>query len=173
MTKKILILLLLSVAFLPGLMAQDTLPTLSAIQYQIQTDSLSRTNIPQDLSLTITAGSVGNRNNLILNIDNVSAFWTVVSANLNNQTLWLINSQTPSERENVLAWNYNKEEKSLYLYPTENQLSSDLNLVVRLNLLKANEINNKSATTVNLIADVGNIRYQCVPTGAGNGISFR
>ena len=173
MATKILTLILFSLLLLPGLWAQDNLPTLSAIQYQIQTDSVSRTSSPQDITVTVSAGSVNDLSDLILGIDEVSAFWTVVSANLNDQTLWLINSPAPSEKQNVLAWRFDQEENSLYLYPRDDQLSSDLTLIVRLNLLRPNRIASQSSTTINMLADVGNVRYQCVTTGSGNTISFR
>jgi len=173
MTTKILTLVIFSLFILPGLWAQDTLPALAAIQYQIQTDSLSRTSSPQDITVSVFAGSVSDLSDLSLSIDDVSAYWTVVSANLGDQTLWLINAQVPSEKQNVLAWQFDQKDNSLYFYPREDQLSSDLTLVVRLNLLRPNRIVRRISTTINLLADIGNVRYQCVATGSGNTISFR
>jgi hypothetical protein len=173
MSKKyaLVILLVTTLTMIAG--AQEILPSLSDIQYEIQADSLSRANTSQDVSLSITCGSANEIDTYTLKIENAAAQLTVVSAEFNNETIWLINAKSKSNRENVLAWYYYPEENILRLYPSDWQPSYTLNLVVRVNLLRPFAIAKKTLTSVSLQIESITGKFQCATTGKGNRVAFK
>ena len=173
MSKKFAFVLLLVTTLTMITRAQEILPSLSDIQYEIQADSLSRANKSQDLSLSITCGSASEVNTYALKIEEAAAQLTVVSAEFNNETIWLINAKSKSNRENVLAWYYYHEDNVLRLYPSDWQPSYTLNLVVRINLLRPFAITKNAQTSVSLQIESDMGKFQCATTGKGNRVAFK
>ena len=173
MSKKyaLIVLLVTTLTMIAG--AQEILPSLSDIQYEIQADSLSRANTSQDVFISITCASINEVSNYVLKIEEAAALLTVVSAEINNESIWLINDKSKSDRDNVLAWYYYPEENVLRLYPSDWQTSYTLDLVVRINLLKPSAIVKKARSSVNLQIESETGNFQCATTGRGNRIAFR
>lgn len=153
------------------ILAQDNLPSRSDIQIEIQSDSLIRDNSPQEITLLIDANNAANLDALLINIDQIESLWTVMSAEVEGESLWLKNSESNAGRDDVLAWKYN--DNSLHLAPFGSQLTSQLKVVVRLNLLKPGTIQAGSGKEITLLADINGERYRCLPVGNRPVVSFR
>jgi hypothetical protein len=153
--------------------AQETLPVLSDIQYEVQADSLSRVNKPQNMTVVINCNSGDDVSAYQLHMENNSVIWTLLSVTLNGEPIWLVQSDARSDRDNVLAWNYDRQLGSLRLYPPSWETPYTLNLALRVNLLKPLDINRRETGIVVVEATTGNTRYQGSPVGEGNNIFFK
>ncbi len=173
MSKKFAFVILLTTTLTIIAGAQVTLPSISDIQYEIQADSLSRANTSQDVSLSITCGSINEVKSYVLKIEEAAALLTVISAEFNNEAIWLINSKSKSDKENVLSWYYFPKENVLRLYPSDWQSSYTLNLVVRINLLRPFAIAKKTRSFVNLVVESDAGKFQCATIGMGNRVAFK
>ena len=156
-----------------SLCVQDNLPTYSAVQYEVRADSLLKTNEPQDLIISISASSSGGLAAFELKIYDLKVLWTLVSAKLNDEPIWLINTDSKSDKQNVLAWKYESEENLLRLYPSDWQSGYNLELMVRLSILQPGSLANNDSKSIALEADLGGQRYQCSPSGSGNDMTFK
>jgi hypothetical protein len=78
-----------------------------------------------------------------------------------------------SERNNILAWQYDKAENVLRLYPPAGRNNYDLNLLLRVNMLRSNTIKKMSEKEVALQAQSGGVVSRCTTQGAGNRIAFK
>ena len=99
--------------------------------------------------------------------------WTLVSARLNNESIWLVNADSKSERENVLAWNYDAEQSLLRLYPSDWQSGYDLELTVRVSILQPGLVKKSDTRSIALEADLGGTKYHCSPSGSGSDMTFK
>ena len=153
--------------------AQNLASERSDILFALSGDSLLRNNNPQDLNLSITCSSVEQIEAYILKLDEVDVLWTIVSAELNDQPLWLIMSESKSERSDILAWYYNQEEKSLRFFPPEIGTNYNLNIMLRINLLKANRIQKRMSKQISLETQTARGLERCSTSSTGNMITFR
>ena len=158
---------------LVSLGAQDNLPTYSAVQYEIQADSLMKTNQPQEMLISISAASSGNLDAYEIKIYDLKVHWTVISASFNDEPLWLVNSDSKSDNMNVLAWNYDPEENILRLHPSDWQSGYNLNVTVRLSILQPALVKKSDSKNIALEADLGGVRYQCSQNGSGGEMTFK
>jgi len=159
--------------FLVSLGAQDNLPVYSSVEYEIQADSLLKTNEPQQISISISSTSSAGIDAYELKINSLKVFWTIVSANLNTEPIWLINADTKPDKENVLAWNYDPEENLLRLYPSDWQRGYDLQLIVRMSILQPGLIEKSDSKNLSLETELGGVKYKCLPRGSGDNITFK
>ena len=153
--------------------AQNTVPVRSDISYEVSADSLLRNNSPQDLKLSLTCGSADDIDAYVLRLSDGEALWTVVSAELNGQPLWLIMNEGKPERSDVLAWQYDQTEKILRLYPPPGNNNYDLNLVLQVNLLRSNTIKKMSIKEVALETESSGSLSRCSNKGIGNKVAFK
>ena len=153
--------------------AQNSAPIRSDISYEVSADSLLRNNSPQDLNLSITCGSSEDIETYLLSLSETEALWTVVSAELNGQPLWLIMNEGKAERNDILAWQYDQVENLLRLYPPPGINNYELNMVLRINLLRSNTIKKTSEKEVALEAQSRGVLTRCTTKGAGNRIAFK
>ena len=153
--------------------AQDVVPVRSDIRFEISADSLSRNKNPQDITLSITSNTADEIEVYKIYLNNTDVLWTVVSAELNGQPLWLIMDNSKSERSEILVWHHDQEENNLIFYPPSGSTNYSLNLNVRLNLLRSNTLEKKSAGTVILEAQSKEIVSRCSATGRGDRVFFK
>jgi hypothetical protein len=158
---------------LVSLGAQDNLPIYSAVQYEIQADSLMKTNEPQEILISISAASAGGMDAYEVKIYDLKVHWTVISASFNDEPLWLVNSDSKSDKENVLAWKYNPEENLLSLYPSDWQSGYDLDVTVRMSILQPGLVKKSYSKNIALEANLGGIKYQCFQSGSGSNMTFK
>jgi hypothetical protein len=172
MLKRIFLILGILLSLI-SLYAQDNLPTYSSVQYEVQADSLFKTNQPQDLKISISCSSSGGLDAYELKIYDLKVLWTIVSANLNDQSIWLVNADSRSERENVLAWHYDSEQSLLRLFPAEWQSAYTLEVTVRASILQPAKLAESDSKIVMLEADLGGQKYKCATTGSGSQMTFK
>ncbi len=172
MLKRILVILAMAIPLI-SLYAQDNLPTYSAVQYEVQADSLLKTNEPQDLLISITCNASGGLDTYELKIYDLKVLWTIVSATLNNEPIWLVNTDSKSDKENVLAWKYDSQLHVLRLYPFEWQSGYELELMIRLSILQPGLVAKSDSKSIVLEADLGGRKYQCSPRGSGSDMTFK
>jgi hypothetical protein len=153
--------------------AQNQIPERSDILFEISGDSLLRNNNPQDLNLSITCSSAEQVEAYILKLDEVEVLWTIVSAELNDSPLWLIMNESKSERSDILAWYYDQEDKSLSFYPPQASTNYNLNIMLRINLLKSSRIQKKMGKKISLETQTARGLERCSTNGTGNMITFR
>lgn len=154
--------------------AQDPVSVRSDILYEISADSLYPKNIDQDLTLSVSNASNEQIDVFIVQLDNINnVLWTVVSADLDNQPLWLITGNRKPERSDILAWEYDQENKNLKLYPPNRGAAYKLTTVLRLNLLKSQNIRPGSSTNLNLIVQSGGSLSRCSTNGSAGQLNFR
>jgi hypothetical protein len=156
-----------------SLHAQDSLPTYSAVQYEVQADSLFRSNEPQELIISISSRSSQGLEAYELKINDLKVLWTLVSATLNNEAIWLVNADSKSDNQNVLSWNYDPEQSLLRLYPQDWQSEYELEVTVRLSILEPGLVKKSDAKSVALEADFGGTKFQCSPRGSGGDMTFK
>ena len=174
MFKQVSIFLSVLVILISSGHAQDLLPARTDIVYEISADSLYPKNIPQDLSISVSNVSNEQIDVFILRLADIDdVVWTVVSAELDTQPLWLIMSDTRPERNDILAWEYDQENKNLKLYPPDKNTAYELTIVLRLNLLKPQGIQARSGKELVLLAQSGGSLSRCSAKGPGNKLTFR
>ena len=172
MLKRIFIILSIFLMLI-SLNAQENLPTYSAVEYEIQPDSLFKSNEPQDILISIFSSSSGGLDAYELKIYDLKVMWTIVSAKLNDESIWLVNDDSKSDRDNVLAWKYDSEQNLLRLYPSEWQSGYDLELMVRLNILQPGLVKKNDTKSIALEVNIGDAKYQCSPRGTGSDMTFK
>jgi len=167
-----LILIIVSVIiFQAG--AQNSVPQRSDISYNVLADSLLRNNGPQDLKISITCGASEDIATYILRLNDTQVLWTVVSAEMNEQPLWLIMDENRADRDNILAWQYDREEGVLRVSPPPGMVNYNLNMTLRINLLRSNIIQKKSEKEVVLLAQSTGGLSRCATRDSGNKVSFK
>ena len=97
----------------------------------------------------------------------------IVSAKLDNEDIWLVNADSKSDRENVLAWEYDSDQNLLRIFPSDWQSGYDLELMVRLNILQPGLVKKNDTKSIALEADIGGTKYKCSSRGTGNDMTFK
>jgi hypothetical protein len=156
-----------------SLYAQDNLPVYFAVQYEVQADSLLRSNQPQDLTLLISCNSPAGLDAYEIKIYDLKVLWTLVSANLNDEPLWLVNANAKSEKENVLAWQYDSDQSLLRLFPNEWEAGHQLEIKVKASILQPSLLKKSDSKEIILEANRGGQKYQCSPTASGRDMTFK
>jgi len=172
MVTRISIILVVFLCF-SFLNAQDNLPIYSAVQYEVQADSLLKTNQPQKVTISISCSSPGGLDAYEIKIYDLKVMWTIVSANFDDQALWLVNADSKSDKENVLAWYYDSEQNLLRLHPSDWQSGYTLEVTVRASILQPALLTNTDSRIVTVEADVSGQKYQCSPSGSGGDMTFK
>ena len=158
---------------LVSLFAQDNLPVYSAVQYEVRADSLLKTNQPQEVTILISCNSSGGLDAYEIKIDDLKVLWTLVSANLNDQSVWLVNAESKSDNEKVLAWQYDSEQDLLRLFPADWSSGYQLEVTVRASILQPALLEKNDSRIVLLEVDVGGQKYQCATSGSGGDMTFK
>lgn len=172
MITRISIILVIGLS-LVSLFAQDNLPVYSAVQYEVRADSLLKTNQPQDVTISISCNSSGGLDAYEIKIYDLKVLWTLVSAKLNDEAIWLVNAKSKSENEKVVAWHYDKDQNLLRFYPVDWQSGYSLELTVRASILQPALLENNDSKIVSLETDVGGQKYQCSTIRSGGDMTFK
>jgi hypothetical protein len=172
MVTRISIILVIVISLI-SLNAQDNLPVYSVVQYEVQADSLLKTNQPQDVTISISCNSPGGLDAYEIKIYDLKVLWTIVSANLDDQALWLVNADSKSEKENVLAWYYDLEQNLLRLHPSDWPSDYTLELTVRVSILQPALLIKNDSRIVTVEADVSGQQFMCSPSGSGSEMTFK
>lgn len=155
------------------LFAQDTKPTTSSLTFEVLNTSLKMSKEPQNINILINCDGSQNIEAVTLKITQIKAVWSVVSAKLNDQSLWLIKSEDGGNKSNVLAWNLNTQDSELILFPNEWSTPYTMELEIQLNLDDIKNSQNEVPTTIIMEAIMAGISYQCSPTGRGNQLNMQ
>jgi len=163
-------ILLLSFQFLK---AQNSNRKTSEIQINVKTEALEKTLQPQELSCEINKNNQETPGYLSIGIENIDSDLTLVSAKLRDEDLWLINSTVSSTNENVVAWNFDKENSRLVIYPYRWNSPYVLDLNIQVNVKNIPLIENISIATVSLIIELSGGLFEALPSGQGNEIQIK
>lgn len=166
--------IILGIIFSLGIVqAQDNLPLNSDVEYEVRADSLLKSNQSQNLQVTIACNSSGGLDFYEIKVYDLKVFWTLVSATLNDQPVWLVNSNSRSDNNKVLAWYYNAEQNLLRLYPSEWNGTYRLDLTITASILQPAKLSTISSKLISLQAELGGQKYECVPVGSGGEMTFK
>ena len=170
---KIKITLTIIFCFISILPAQQNKPTTSDISIEVITETIQITNKPQIILIRITCSSITDLQYLSMKYTNSSANWSLISALLNGESLWLLQSDSASDNDKVLAWNSNKNESNFLLYPSDWQTIFTLDLEIQINLMNISSLTIDSQDQIILDAIYNCITYECITSGRGNTIIFK
>jgi hypothetical protein len=158
---------------LVSLFAQDNLPVTSTVEYEVRADSLLKTNQPQELKILISCNSPGGQEAYEIKIYDLKVLWTLVSAKLNDEQIWLVNGDSKSENEQVLTWQNDSAQNLLRLYPADWQSGYRLEVTVRASILEPALLKRTGSRIVALETDSGGQKFQCSTTGSGRDMTFK
>ena len=153
--------------------AQNSNRKTSDIQINVNTESLEKSIQPQELLVEINKNIQVTPGFMSIGIENIESGLTLVSAKLNNEDLWLINSTASSTNEKVVAWNYDKENSRLVIYPYSWNSPYILDLNIQVNLKNISSIEDNTSTSIVLTSEISGRLFDALPTGRGNEIQIR
>jgi len=155
------------------LTAQNNNRSTSEIQINVKTESLEKTIQPQELSVEINKNNQETPGFLSIGFDDIESSLTLVSAKLNNVDLWLINTTTSATNEKVVAWNFDKENSRLVIYPYSWNSPYILDLNIQVNLKNISSVKSNTSTAIILTTELRGSLFDALPTGRGNEIQIR
>ncbi len=153
--------------------AQTVIPKNSDIKIEVKTDTLQITANPQIISIEITKEAVENPHSFRIKFNKIESFWTLINASLNGEKLWLIQANSSATNEKVLAWNYDKNESKLILFPFRWSTPYYLEIDVQINMKNISSLKKETAAKVNLLAELPEGLFEAMPVGDGNVISLK
>lgn len=171
--KKIIILLIFLLFGLQTTNAQNTNQKTAEIQISVKTEFLEKKIQSQQLLVEINKNNNDTTGYFGIEIKNTESTLTLVSAKRNNEDLWLLNSKSSVANENVLAWNFDKNNSKLILYPYNWNSPYLLDLNIQVNLKNISTIESNSSPEIILTAEVEGKLFEANPTGQGNKIQIR
>jgi hypothetical protein len=171
--KKLCVVFLLLLINNQLLTAQNTNRRTSDIQINVKTESLEKSIQPQQLLCEINKNNQETPLSLSIGIENVDSDLTLVSAKINNTDLWLINSTVAATNDKVIAWNFDKENSRLLIYPYSWNSPYVLDLDIQVNLKNISSIETNSTTSITLTSELRSGLVDALPAGRGNEIQIR
>lgn len=169
---KKLITLTISIILPLLLIAQENLPVIQDIQYEVLTDSLNRNSKVQTLQIQITCDASTTGEIFNLQFRDMSGLLVPVAVERDGEELWLIQSENTSNNDIVLAWQ-TLNNTVLQLLPGDWTAPYRLDLVIQVNLDNLKELENLSETRLDLTILRNTAEYLAVPTGRGNQIGLK
>jgi hypothetical protein len=166
---KIIAFLLLSTV----LFAQQENLITSEIKFEVDSESLQITEKPQTISVKIACESAEVVQFYNLRFAETDAVWSLISARLNGDSLWLIQSNSAPSQNKVLSWETEKSKSHLILFPASWQSGYVLELEIQINLEHTSNIVNDTDEKILLGANLPSGSYESSPFGRGNRISFK
>ena len=163
---RIIFLVIMIIPFV--LLAQDTKPNTSALSFEVLNEALKMSKEPQSIKILLNCDGSQDLELVIIKMPQMQAIWSVVSAKFNDQLLWLIKSQSSSNNSNVLAWDLDKQNSELILYPNEWSTPYVLELDIQLNMKDIQDSQKDTDETINMEAVIAGVSYHCSPSGRGN-----
>ena len=171
--KKYYIIIIAFVVFIQVMYAQNDIQKTSDVQIDVKTEFLEKTKQPQQLSVQINKNSFETPGYFSIALDNIESVLTLLSAQRNNEDLWLLNSTSASSNEKVITWNFDKENSRLNIYPYNWNSTYVLDLNIQVNFKNISSIENETSTIVVLTAELGGSLFEALPSGEGNNIQIR
>jgi hypothetical protein len=172
MVKKTAITFIFIVTFPFFLLAQTERPTTYDLTIEVLNEALKSNKDPQIISAIIQCGSAQDLQVLTLKMNNLKSVWSVISAKLNEQALWLIKSDVSANNEKVLAWNHETGSSELKLYPSVWQVPYVLELEIQINVTNTNRSLKEQSETLNMEATISGVSYRCAADGRGNQLNI-
>jgi hypothetical protein len=151
--------------------AQENPPRTDDVQIEVLTTSLDKSSKAQILQVEITCNNSlpGQKLNLTLNA--VSGIYVPVSAERNDEALWLIKSEEANDNEEILSWQ-TIDNTQLQLSPGNWATPYRLDLQIQISLTNLKDMANVTTTDVELILTGSGEEQLATPTGRGNQISL-
>jgi hypothetical protein len=164
----ILMLLLMSSSY-----AQVIKPATTEIRHEVLDELIDVDQEDQTLNLQVTSLISAGVQYFNIGFEKIPARWSLISAQLNGETLWLVKANIHPGNEKVLAWDYNPDSKEIRLYPHGWPAPYVLDLQIQLNIEGVVDTEQISDDNVLLEAELSAGAYLATPTGRGNKISLR
>lgn len=172
MVKRTAIIIILFASFPLFLLAQTDRPITYDLTIEVLNETLKSNKDPQNIIVIINCNSAQDLQALTLKMNKMKSVWSVISAKINEQTLWLIKADVSASNDKVLAWNHKTESSELKLYPSAWQVPYVLELEIQLNLNDTNGSLKESTETLIMEATVSGTSYQCATEGRGNQLNL-
>ena len=151
---------------------QNQLPVTSEVTIEVLSPSLTISKQPQNMTIRIGANSIGSLEFIAIQLDSTQAVWTVLSARVDGQELWLVQSDARPDKDNLMGWQYNSEMQMLQIYPGQWPAGFQLELEVQLNLINTRAAGERTSDRVIAMASTGTILSRCSESGQGGLISL-
>jgi len=155
------------------LSAQAVYPVNANIQVEVLTENKSVDDENQYIQVQLICQTSDEVNALNLRFEDRSARWTVVSAQLNGELLWLLKSSVRAPHENVLAWDFDENADQLNLFPANWQIPYVLDLQLQINMNSTEKPDNPLQEKVIVETSLPTGIYTASPTGRGDIITLR
>ncbi len=168
---KIFIIIILIVPLF--LQAQTSYPQTSDIRFDVNTESLELTNKPQELAITIDKLNQEKPGSIKIDFEKIESVFTLISARLNGEELWLIKTNTSATNPKVLAWNFDKTDLKLVLYPSNWASPYSIELLIQVNIKNSSSMKDIESDIVNLKCELASGTFEALPSGNGNEIQIK
>jgi len=154
------------------IMAQENLPLLPDVKYEILTDSLEKNSKAQTLRLQIncTSSQAGQKYSLELGV--LAGLPVLVDANRDGTALWLIQSPDANSNNSVLSWQM-LDGGVIQLSPGNWNIPFRLDLTLQISPENIKDLQNLTDTRVDLKILRNNAVYFGTPSGRGNKIFLK
>jgi len=161
------------VFFLLFLVSNMSAQSSSDLTFEVLNDSLELTNKSQEISIQITNQMLRTPQSYSIAFENIECNWMLIDVKLNGEKLWLIKANTLATNEKVIAWNFDKRNSKLILYPYSWNSPYVLELIVQVNIKNSSSDKNKSSAEITLNAELGDVTIEAMPTGRGKNIEIK
>ncbi len=151
---------------------QDQLPVTNQINIEVLSPSITISKQPQNMTIRIGANDAASLDFIALQLDSTQAVWTVLSARVDGQELWLVQSDVRPDKDNLMAWRYDSETQLLRIYPGQWPAGFELDLEVQLNLVNLRTAGEKISDRVVALASISSVVSRCSESGRGGLISL-
>ena len=153
--------------------AQQVLPVNNDINYEIITDTLKITKELQNFTISINNQSQETIEQFKLRFDGVKVHWTLQRAALNQENLWLIQSNDIPGQNKILAWETDQSNSQLIVYQSNFRGPYNLILDVQINLTAKPSAKGDIVDNIVLEAVTSNGMYSCNPINKSSIIIFK
>ena len=153
--------------------AQIVKPVNPNIIMEVLSESKNIDDEDQYIQVQISCQTFDVVNTIFLSFENTPARWTVVSAQLNDELLWLLKAGTKTTHDKVLAWDFDESMRELKLFPSNWQVPYVLDLQLQMNMNDRGKIQTQYQDKIIVEADLITGDFSASPTGRGDIITLR
>jgi hypothetical protein len=154
------------------LFAQDNPPLTEDVTVEVQNTELEKRGKSQTLQVEITCNSSVAGQTMNLQLRGITGKYILVSAERDDQPLWLIQSETANENDVVLSWQ-TADDTQLRLFPGNWPAPYRLNLQIQASLTNLKDVVNITETQLDVLIPGAGGEELASPTGRGNKISLK
>jgi hypothetical protein len=163
-------LLMLLISSLCG---QDIKPVTTEIRYEVLDELIDVDQEEQALNIQVTSLTLTGIKYLSIGFEKIPARWSLISAELNGEKLWLVKADIHPGNDKVLAWDYSPGSNQIRLFPHTWQAPYVLDLQMQLNFESRVDSQETSDERVLVEAELSGTAFLATPTGRGDKINFR